>query len=65
MNWHDIAERSIWTAVQAAAGIISATLLAGNAVTVPVLYTALAVAIAAGISVVKNVVVQKRTPPAE
>ena len=67
LDWKDILNRAWWTAAQAATGVvttyITATLAAGNSITVDwnVLILAAVSGVAAGVSVIKNVIVQKRS----
>jgi hypothetical protein len=59
-DWKDIANRAIWTFVQAAIGVLVAAQAAGSEFNKDLLYKAGAAGIAALVSVGKNMYVQKR-----
>lgn len=61
MNWKDITNRAVWTAIQAAVGIIVAAFASGQPVNSSLVWKAVAIGVAAAVSVVKNIVVQKRS----
>jgi len=61
MNWSDIVNRAGWTAIQAAVGIVVAAFAAGQPVNSSLVWKAVAIGVAAGVSVVKNIIVQKRS----
>lgn len=61
MNWSDIVNRAVWTAIQASIGIVVAAILANQPVDKSLVWKAVAVGVAAGVSVVKNIFVQKRS----
>ena len=66
LNWKDILNRAWWTAAQAATGVVTtyatAALATGNPIKIDwnVFILAGVSGVAAGVSLIKNVVVQKR-----
>jgi len=61
MDWKDITNRAVWTFAQAAIGILVAAQAAGLPFSEDLAWKAVGAGIAAAVSVVKNIVVQKRS----
>lgn len=61
MNWRDIINRAVWTFVQAAVGVVATAATAGKPLERTLFFAAASAGLAAAVSVVKNVVVQRRS----
>ena len=66
LDWSDIADRALWTALEAGVALISTAVIADVVANQPVIiesgvwWAALATGLAAGVAMIKSIVVQKR-----